>query len=85
MFTRLTKRSKKKPRYISSELRLTERFQKGNHHLYPIYVNDTEDHHYAIFTEEEISRALKRGAENVEDSVPKTEYWVTKIIKLVLL
>lgn len=84
MFKRLTRKGRK-PKYISSELRLTERFEKDGQHLYPAYINDIEDHHYALFTDEELSSALKRGAKNVQESVPKTEYWVTKIIKAILL
>lgn len=76
---------KKKPKYISSELKLRERVDTPEGHLYPLYVNDSNDHHYALFTEQEISEALKRAAKQKEESIPKTEYWVTKIIKAILI
>ena len=81
-------KSKKKPRYISSEIRLKEQVEKDGHqegYLYPCYINDNKDHHYALFTEEELSTALKRGAKYVEESIPRTEYWITRLLKLVVI
>jgi len=68
------RRKKKPPKYISSEIRLSEQ----------IDVQGTA-HHYALFTKEELSSALHRGSSHKEESIPKTEYWVTKLIKLVLI
>lgn len=76
---------KNKPKYISSELRLKERIDVGGEHLYPIYINDSEDHHYALFTEQELATALKRSGKYKEESIPRTEYWVTKLIKAILI
>lgn len=79
------KKKTKKPKFISSELKLNERIDVGNTHLYPVYINDTEDHHYALFDEQEIAAALKRASKYREESIPKTEYWVTKLIKAILI
>ncbi len=82
---KLLRRKKKPPKYISSEIRLSEQIDVQGTALYPAYVNDIKDHHYALFTKEELSSALHRGSSHKEESIPKTEYWVTKLIKLVLI
>lgn len=79
------KRKKKAPKYISSEIRLSEQIEIQGTEMYPAYINDIKDHHYALFTKQELSNALHRGASYKEESIPKTEYWVTKLIKLVLI
>lgn len=84
-------RTKKKVKYVSSELRMNEKIENtarrtnAASEYYPIYVNDGEDHHYALFTLSEIQNAIDRGSKNVEDTVPRAEYWITRLIKAIII
>lgn len=73
---------------ISSEIILEEKQannrRKGSFH-FPVYVRTKEKHVYALFTENEINKAITRAEKNPEAKLYEPrEYWLSRLLKFVL-